>query len=165
MRTALALALLAAPALAQEGAETAAAAFIDAEGNPVGSASLVQTPNGVLLTAQVEGLETGGHGFHIHETGTCEPPDFQSAGGHWAPDGREHGFAVEGGAHKGDLPNIFANNDGFATTHIFMPETTLDAMLAEDGSALMVHAQPDDYIDVDSAGARVACGVIETAAD
>ena len=159
-----ALGLAAAPALAQEGAELAAAAFVDQDGNPAGSAQLVQTPNGVLLTAQVQGLETGGHGFHIHETGSCEP-DFQAAGSHWAPDGRAHGFAVEEGAHKADLPNIFANNDGFATVHLFLPDLSLEEALAGDGSALMVHAQPDNYIDVDSAGARVACGAIETPSD
>lgn len=173
---ALALALLAAPALAQPEASAAhvslmqnaeavaTATFIQEDGTESGGAMLTETPNGVLLTAEITGLEPGAHGFHIHETGECRP-DFQAAGGHYAPTGEPHGFATEEGAHVGDMPNIYAGQDGVARVELFLKDVTLTdgetTLLDEDGSALMVHAQPDDYVSADSAGPRSACAVIQ----
>jgi Cu-Zn family superoxide dismutase len=45
------------------------------------------TPNGdrVRVVAQVSGLTSGAHGFHVHEKGDCSAPDATSAGGHFNP--------------------------------------------------------------------------------
>ncbi|RBN36032.1 superoxide dismutase, partial [Priestia megaterium] len=58
----------------------------------------------IKLTAQ--GLSPGRHGFHIHEIGKCEVPDFKTAGAHFNPFKREHGFKNTKGPHAGDLPNL-----------------------------------------------------------
>ncbi len=57
------------------------------------------------MSPRLQSAPPGVHAFHIHTTGRCEAPDFESAGGHFAPAGRHHGFLAPGGAHASDLPN------------------------------------------------------------
>ncbi|MDX1675125.1 MAG: superoxide dismutase family protein, partial [Longimicrobiales bacterium] len=105
------------------------------------------------------------HGFHIHETGSCVAPDFDSAGGHYAPRGHAHGVLHERGYHGGDLLNLHVPETGAVTTERLATDVTLrgDApLLDEDGSALVIHANADDYVSQPSGGGgpKVACGVI-----
>ena len=156
------LALAAGPALA------ATATFVNTDGEEIGTAELTQTPNGVLINVDVDGLSAGEHGFHIHETGACDPSDgFESAGGHYAG-GMEHGYLVEGGPHPGDMPNQFVGEDGKLRAHAFNEHVSLEddgdnPLFDDDGSALMVHSGADDYESQPSgdAGDRIACAVIE----
>src|SRR5688572_24371848 len=67
-------------------------ALKDKDGKEVGRATLTDTPNGVLILLDLSTAPAGTQAFHIHETGKCEPPDFKSAGGHFNPDGTEHGI-------------------------------------------------------------------------
>ena len=167
---ALPLALLAAAACGgddspREVGATARASLAAPDGRMIGEVTLTQTPTGVLISAEVTGLAPGAHGFHIHGVGACSP-DFGAAGSHFAPGGEPHGFLHEDGPHAGDLPNIHAGEDGIGHADYFTAAVTLDAgsdhsLFDEDGSAFIVHAGPDDYLDVASAGARIACGVIE----
>ncbi len=157
---AFALALIAPAAGA---AETASAAVVGPNGEAMGEAIFRQWPSGVLIELRLSGLEPGEHGVHIHETGACDG-DFSSAGGHFNPAGRGHGFSTEEGAHAGDLPNIFAGADGAATAHILTDGVTLgegpNSIFDADGSALIVHAKADTYAADAGAGGRVACGVV-----
>ena len=160
--------LAAPPALAQSAAPTARANFINAQGQPVGKATLTQTPNGVLISAELAGLPPGEHAFHIHEVGQCDPATaFDSAKGHYDPRGHKHGFTVEGGPHAGDMPNQFVGQDGKLRLDAFNPNVTLGSGQAtvfdQDGSALVIHANADDYRSQPSgnAGGRIACAVIE----
>lgn len=137
------------------------------DGEPAGTVNLVQTPNGVLLTATLEGLPPGEHAFHIHETGACEP-DFGAAGGHFAPLNKDHGILIEGGPHAGDMPNIHVGADGALKIEILNRQISLktdsqENILDEDGSAIVIHRGADDYRTQPSgeAGDRIACGVIE----
>lgn len=66
----------------------------------IGTANLSEDKNGVLLSLSVSNLPPGEHGFHIHETGECTPPNFESAGGHFNPTGRQHGFKPDGNSSK-----------------------------------------------------------------
>ncbi|MGH7563915.1 MAG: superoxide dismutase family protein, partial [Gemmatimonadota bacterium] len=147
--------------------ESASADIRDAQGNSVGSVVLRQTDGGVALTGTLAGLSPGGHGFHIHETGLCEPPSFESAGAHFAPAGRQHGFDHPEGPHAGDLWNLEVSEDSSATLSATDSLVSLrgagDALLDDDGSALVIHAEPDDYRSQPSgaSGDRIACGVIE----
>ncbi|MGH7549736.1 MAG: superoxide dismutase family protein [Gemmatimonadota bacterium] len=139
----------------------------DAEGNSIGRVELRETDGGVALAGMLAGLSPGEHGFHIHETGLCEPPAFESAGGHFAPGGRQHGFDHPEGPHAGDLWNLEVAQDSTVTVSATDSLVTLregaNALLGGDGSALVIHLDPDDYRSQPSgaSGDRVACGVIE----
>ena len=145
--------------------QRATATMAGPDGTPMGTVTLEQGPNGVLVSADISGLTPGGHGFHIHTVGTCTP-DFSAAGGHYAPGEHGHGFMDPDGLHAGDLPNIFAASDGTARADYFTALVTLadDAdttVFDSDGSAIIIHAKPDTYASEAGAGDRVACGVIE----
>ena len=133
------------------------------DGGGGGTASLTETASGVVLfKADLTGLPEGIHAIHIHETGTCEAPDFKSAGGHLAG-GKEHGILSAGGPHPGDIPNITASADGTATLEFFMTGISMADVMDNDGSAVVVHAAADDYTSqpAGDAGDRISCGVIE----
>ena len=144
----------------------ASADLLDAEGASMGRVELTQGPRGVLISADLSSLEPGGHGFHIHSVGACAP-DFSAAGGHFNPSEMGHGPLHSGGHHAGDLPNIHAADDGTATADYYVDEVTLDSgpdhsLFDADNSAIVVHEKPDAYgEDAGSAGARIACGVIQ----
>ena len=162
-----ALGLAATAATAQEPTATATLKGVD--GADHGTVTLAQTPNGVLLTAELMGVPAGVHGFHIHETGTCDASDgFQSAGGHFAGVSDTHGFLIEGGPHSGDMPNVHVPEDGMLTIEVLNTRISLDEggdgyLMDEDGSAILVHSGADDYESQPSgdAGDRIACGVVE----
>jgi Cu-Zn family superoxide dismutase len=146
---------------------TARAELHDVDGRSLGEVRLEETPsNGVLLTVDLEGLEPGVHGFHIHETGRCEG-DFSSAGGHFAPRGHAHGIWSPQGRHAGDLLNVRVADDGSLHAERLAEAVTLrdgptESLMDADGSAIVIHAGADDYRSQPSgaAGARVACGVV-----
>ena len=154
-----------------------------AEGGSAGSASLAERKGGIEVRADVRGLEPGFHGFHLHETGVCDPEaredgeraPFSSANGHLPGDGADHG------AHAGDLPTLLVRKDGTASLTVVTDRLRLTDVRDRDGSALMIHAMrdnqaniPDRYrskgkgpgpdaetLDTGDAGDRVACGVIK----
>ncbi len=145
--------------------QTAAATMSGPDGTPMGTVTLQQGPNGVLVSADISGLTPGPHGFHLHDTGACTP-DFSAAGSHFAPGDEGHGFMHTEGSHAGDLPNIYAGSDGTARADHFTSAVTLAAtgdtsVFDADGSAIIIHAKPDSYGPEPGAGDRVACGVIE----
>jgi Cu-Zn family superoxide dismutase len=147
------------------------AAFVDANGKKLGTATLTQTPRGVLIVLDVSGIPPGEHGLHFHEVGKCEGATrFKSAGDHYAPQGRnEHGFHTTGGPHAGDMPNQFVGDDGKLRAHVLNERVTLMpgnvSLLDADGTALVIHAAADDYRTQPSgnSGDRIACAVIERA--
>jgi Cu-Zn family superoxide dismutase len=154
--------ILAAPALA---ADQASAVLKDADGKEIGKATLLTTPGGTLITLELTAAPPGAHGFHIHTTGKCEPPKFESAGGHFNPDESQHGFLNAEGPHAGDMPNIHVPENGKLTVEVLNTLVTVggeNALLDEDGAALVLHADPDDYKSdpAGHAGGRIACGVI-----
>jgi len=113
----------------------------------------------------------GFHGFHIHSTGTCEAP-FTSAGGHL----REVAAKPEQrhGNHDGDLPVLLVNRDGHASARVSTDRLSIATLLDRDGSAVIVHALPDNYANIPAryggpdaatlttgdSGGRIACGVL-----
>lgn len=128
---------------------------------------LTATPSadGVRLAGMIEGLPPNTeHGFHIHETGDCSAPDASSAGGHFNPTDEPHGRAGAGEHHGGDADNLVSDADGFAEVDTDFVGLTLGDGAPTDvlGRAVVVHADPDDYVGqpAGNSGARVACGVI-----
>jgi Cu-Zn family superoxide dismutase len=150
-------------------APVAHATFVDAAGKKLGTATLTQTPGGVLMVLDVSGLTPGEHGLHFHEVGKCEgATKFKSAGDHYAPQGRnEHGFHTTGGPHAGDMTNLFVTEDGKLRAHVLNERVTLMpgkvSLLDADGTAVVIHAAADDYRTQPSgnSGDRIACAVIE----
>lgn len=159
--------VLATSAVAQEPIK-ATATFFNSQGDETGSATLVETPSGVLISLDLRGLPTGSHGFHIHEKGVCNAADkFMSAGGHFNPPGKKHGYMVSGGVHPGDMPNQIVALDGRLRSDIINPNVTLTdragTLFGPDGTAIVIHDRPDDYSSqpTGNAGDRIACGVIK----
>lgn len=131
------------------------------DGADVGRATATEVSGGLRLTLNVHDLGPGTHGAHVHTVGRCDAPDFASAGGHWNPSGAKHGSMSPQGPHEGDLPNLIVGADGRGTIGILLPGATMAGLLDTDGSAIVVHAKPDDLMTDPSgnSGARVACGV------
>ena len=158
------LAAASAPAISSPGLTTD---IINLEGQVIGTVQLTETEDGLLVDAKASGLPPGSRALHFHEKGVCNPDDgFESAGDHYNPHDREHGFKADDGPHAGDLPNQMVGVDGVLRVHLLAPKLSLEGgdapLLDHDGSALIVHADADDYRSQPSgdAGDRIACAQI-----
>lgn len=146
-------------------AQTATAAMQDGAGQAVGTVTLQQHPNGVLVSADLKGLPGGAHGFHIHAVGSCDD-GFKGAKGHFDPEGASHGWGFGSNMHAGDMPNIFVGDDGNVRADVFNHLVTLESghtnsIHDADGSSIIIHAKADTYGEKAGAGDRIACGVIQ----
>lgn len=129
-----------------------------------GTVEFKEVEGGVEVTANLEGLTPGDHGFHIHEKGDCSAPDAASAGGHFNPSGHKHGAPDAAEHHEGDLGNLTADVGGKATKTFTMKGITLtDGAASIVGKGFIVHEKADDLKTqpTGNAGARAACGVIQ----
>lgn len=146
-----------ASALAQEMTTT----FVGSDGEPKGSATIAPAYNGTLVTVDLAGLPEGWHGIHFHEKGSCDiTKEFSTAGDHVTEEGKRHGVMTENGPHQGDLPNVWVNADGTGKAELFTPFVRMGDLQDPNGTALMIHAGPDDYKTQPSgnSGDRIACG-------
>jgi superoxide dismutase, Cu-Zn family len=141
----------------------AVAVLHSTEGNNVrGAVTFTKEGQGVKVSAHIEGLKPGNHGFHIHEFGDCSAKDAASAGGHYNPATAAHGAREASPRHIGDLGNIEAGADGTAHVEFTDPMLKLDGPNTIIGRGVIVHANPDDFKTqpTGNAGGRQACGVI-----
>ena len=142
------------------------AELTNTSGQPVGTARFTQAGNVVRVLVETKGLPPGVHAVHVHAVGKCDPPDFNSAGPHFNPTNRQHGALNPQGSHAGDLPNMTVVPDGTGRMETTTEQVTLgsgpSSVWDADGSALIVHASPDDFKTdpTGNAGARIACGVL-----
>lgn len=140
---------------------TATAQLAMADGTAAGSATATPTADGLAITVSVTGIPAGPHGVHVHMTGKCEGPKFESAGAHWNPGSTEHGLDNPKGQHAGDMPNLTVADDGTGSLNYTLKGGTMAQLLDADGAAFMIHAKEDDQKTDPSgnSGDRIACGV------
>lgn len=150
-------------------------------GKVIGKVEFSQHKDGVEVKVNVTGLPPGFHGFHVHTTGQCTivttvPPTapFASAGGHFKFDP-----ASNHKDHNGDLPVLLVNKDGSAKAEFITDRFKVTDLFDKDGSAVIIHANPDNYANIPSgytpasvdvtnatlatgdAGGRSVCGVVK----
>lgn len=160
-------------------AQPAATAHVkNDKGAEVGTVTFMPEGGAIRVTADVTGLKPGFYGFHVHQTGKCEPPAeggadakaFTSAGGHLNPDGKSHPD------HAGDMPPLMVGGNGEAHTSFTTDRFTVDQLMGGEGTSVMIHSGadnlaniPDRYAPAPDAetlkagdsGSRVGCGVVE----
>lgn len=157
------------PLLQQMGAT---AMLRDVDGNDVGVVTLSERGDGkVIILASVSGLTPGFHGFHIHETSTCDASGdtpFSSAGGHLNLTDADHPD------HTGDLPSLLVNEDGTGELMVVTDRFVLSDLMDFDGTAIVLHSDDDNFANIPErygtpddeslsggdSGSRVACGAI-----
>lgn len=144
-----------------------------ADGRPIGQAQFLEAPRGVMirLEFQAGALPPGWHGLHLHQVGNCSDfaQGFQASGGHLGHAERvQHGLLNPAGPEAGDLPNVFSSPAGPFAAEFYSNTITLTGaegranLLDGDGSALVIHAAPDDQTSqpIGGAGARIACAAL-----
>lgn len=149
-------------------AATATATLINTDSREIGTATLTEGRNGVLIHLRVEGLNPGKHGLHLHANGTCATDTgFKSAEGHVGKTEGGHGLLNPDGPEPGDLPNLFVAENGVGEMEAFTTLVSLtqgeDNLLDANGSSFIIHEAGDDHISqpIGGAGGRVACGTVE----
>jgi Cu-Zn family superoxide dismutase len=152
----------------QKGAKKAVATLSVPPGSTVtGKVTLTPAgPGAVRVVAEVSGATPGPHGFHLHETGSCVPPDFASAGGHFNPTAAPHAGPDSTAHHAGDLGNLMVGADGRGRLDWISHDLELGSgPKSAIGKAVVFHAAADDFTTqpTGNAGGRLACGVIEVA--
>jgi Cu-Zn family superoxide dismutase len=153
---------------------SASGVVVDGAGNAIGKVHFDERGTAVhirLTLNNADVVQPGMHGLHFHAVGRCDGPDFASAGGHFNPHGAQHGHGNPQGAHAGDLPNLIIDNrtrnrDGSYTFLASTDDITLSpgpvSVLDADGTALVIHANPDDGMTdpAGNSGGRIACATI-----
>lgn len=165
------------------GTVLASADLADVEDSSVGVVSFTEQEDSMDVSVTIEDMEPGFYGLHIHQVGSCEADsaapddatdigDFKSAGGHLS--GKENAKHPD---HAGDLPALLVNEDGTATMTVTTDRLDESMVLDEDGSSVMIHAEPDNFAniperyasdgpdqdttDAGDSGDRLACGVLQ----
>jgi Cu-Zn family superoxide dismutase len=159
---------------------SAVARLSDQKGNFIGAVWFLPRPGGkVAVRASLSWLGEGFHGFHVHTVGKCETP-FTTAGAHLNPAGVAHG------AHQGDMPPLQVGKGGTTWVEFQTDRFTVDDLMDADGSAVIVHASPDNLANIPpryhshtpdassttfgadasttgtgDSGDRIACGVVQ----
>jgi Cu-Zn family superoxide dismutase len=138
----------------------------DAQGKDVGSVTLWQQGSGVGLQLHLHGLPPGEHAIHFHQSPKCDAPDFKTAGGHFNPESKKHGFENPEGHHAGDMKNFTVDAHGKADLKLEDNDVTLGdgahSLFSNGGTAIVIHAKADDYKTDPSgnSGDRIACGEV-----
>lgn len=139
------------------------------DGAAHGTVTVTAAPKGVVLRIEAKGLKPGWHGLHFHEKGDCSDPKFTRAGEHvHAAASVVHGLLNPKSNDAGDLPNLHVGTDGTATAEFYSTLVMMKGsgatpgLMDADGSAVVIHASPDDHRSqpIGGAGDRVACAVI-----
>jgi len=128
----------------------------------IGSITFSDSKYGLLIKPSLTGLSPGSHGFHLHVNPSCDD-NGMAAGGHFDPERTNaHKGPYDAEGHLGDMPVLFVDQGGKASTPLLAPRLTVNDIT---GHAVMIHAGGDNYSDqpekLGGGGARFACGVIQ----
>jgi Cu-Zn family superoxide dismutase len=136
----------------------------------LGVVVISEATHGLEFTPELSGLTPGAHGFHVHESPSCEPAEDEAgkvaaamaAGGHYDPEtNNQHGSPLNAEGHKGDLPVLIADDSGDASIPVQAARLGVEDIA---GRTLMIHVGGDNYSDtpepLGGGGARFACGLI-----
>jgi Cu-Zn family superoxide dismutase len=143
--------------------------ILNATGQNAGFAIFKTVKTGVKVKIELKNLPFGLHAVHIHQNAACDAPDFKTAGGHFNPDGKQHGFMNPMGHHNGDFPaSISVGEDHSGEATFVLSTVSLDpgapnSLFSKGGTSIVVHEKADDE-KTDPSGAsgnRIACGVIK----
>lgn len=165
---AMGVALTAAGAQAKKQVKVA---LQDAQGKDAGTATFRQGKKHLKVHVVLMNLPVGDHAVHVHAVGKCEAPDFKSAGGHFNPSMKKHGFMSTDGHHDGDFPeSVTVGEDHrgektFNADYLSLDPSAANSIFANGGTSVVVHEKKDDQM-TDPAGAsgnRIACGVVPAA--
>lgn len=134
------------------------------DGSSVGVARLSDRSDGLWLSVAATGVARGTYGIHLHAIGKCDGPDFTTAGPHWNPSQKQHGFDNPMGTHAGDIRNLVVNAVGTGAMDVHLVGAQFKGstgLFDADGVALVIHEKLDDYKTDPSgnSGKRVICGV------
>jgi superoxide dismutase, Cu-Zn family len=137
-------------------------------GEDAGTATFQQEKGKLSIKVELKNLPVGEHGVHIHAKALCDPPDFKTAGPHFNPENKQHGFQNPMGHHAGDLPQNVVVGEGhtghatFKVDYLSLDPTSPVSIIANGGSSIVVHEKQDDMKTDPSgnSGNRIACGVI-----
>ena len=115
---AIALLMMTSVGIAGAQGPNATAPLEDSDGNPVGTAEVVEGPNGLTLTVNLQpgqqAVTPGEHGIYVHMVGSVTP-DFEAAAEHFNATNAQHGFNNPQAPHGGDLENMIVNEHGSAS--------------------------------------------------
>lgn len=122
----------------------------------------------VQIKVNLDSLEPGLHGFHIHEAGNLED-GCKTCCAHFNPLKTQHGGPKSKIRHVGDLGNIVANKNGICkhtfTDHMIKLRGNKYNII---GRSVVIHENEDDLglgddsesLKTGNAGARIGCAVI-----
>jgi Cu-Zn family superoxide dismutase len=136
-----------------------------ADNNVTGAVVFTQTAKGVMIIADIAGLEpNSSHAIAIHESGDLSAPDLSSVGDRFNPYHRPHGAPGTQPVQAGDLGNLTADANGNAHLELEVTDITLGTGAIDDivGKSVIIHANPDDLSSqpAGNCGPRIAGGVI-----
>lgn len=139
--------------------------LLGGDGNTIGSVNMIEGPNGILMEVSIDagGLTPGWHAIHMHQTGDCsDTGSYTASGGHVGKVDGGHGLLNPAGPEPGDLPNLYAFEDGSVHFETFTDLVALSDVMDEDGGAIIIHEGRDDHLSqpIGGAGGRVACAVV-----
>lgn len=143
--------------------------ILNSTGQDAGLATFTTVKKGVKVKIALKNLPFGPHGVHIHQNAVCDAPDFKTAGGHFNPDGKHHGYMNAMGHHNGDFPSSVsvgedhAGEATFVVNSISLDPSAPNSLFLNGGTSIVVHEKADDQKTDPSgdSGNRIACGVIK----